>query len=62
MNIEIETTCRRCDRLWTPDHSDYVRGRWRVCPRCRDDPAIPEGSGGKRTERISGEHRGGKDR
>lgn len=36
--IEIETTCRQCRETFTPDHADYVRGLWRVCPRCRDGP------------------------
>lgn len=36
--IELETTCRRCGREWQPDHSDYLRDTWRVCPRCRDGP------------------------
>ena len=38
MNIEMITTCRICGRQWTPDHSDYVAGRWRTCPDCRGHP------------------------
>ena len=34
--IEIETVCITCDDAFTPDHDDYVAGRWRVCTRCRD--------------------------
>lgn len=33
--IELEVTCRHCDRPWTPMHHDYVAGTWRICPRCR---------------------------
>lgn len=36
--IEITTTCARCGADFTPSHSDYVRGIWRVCQRCRDGP------------------------
>lgn len=36
----IDVICARCKRSFEPDHSDYVAGRWRVCPRCRDGPKI----------------------
>ncbi len=36
--IEIEATCTICGHVFTPSHSDYVRGTWRVCTRCRGDP------------------------
>ncbi len=38
MTIEIEVRCQRCRETFIPDHSDYIRGVWRVCPRCRDGP------------------------
>jgi|GEM_PF-2976380 len=36
---ELVTICRICGQDWTPDHQDYVRNTWRVCPQCRDGPA-----------------------
>lgn len=35
---ELLTICRSCGREWTPDHTDYVRNTWRICPDCRDGP------------------------
>lgn len=37
--MELITECRRCREPFTPAHADYVRGRWQVCPRCRDRTA-----------------------
>lgn len=36
--IEMTVICRTCGTEWQPDHSDYVRGRWRQCLACRDGP------------------------
>lgn len=36
--MELLTECTRCGQQWQPDHSDFVRGVWRVCPVCRGDP------------------------
>lgn len=36
--IEIEVRCQRCRVTFIPLHADYIRGVWRVCPRCRDGP------------------------
>lgn len=36
--IEITTSCRQCGEEWSPDHSDFVRGTWKTCRRCRDGP------------------------
>ncbi len=38
--IEIEVSCRTCREIFVPDHSDYVRGLWRTCQRCRDGPDV----------------------
>ena len=37
-DIEILAKCTACGRDFTPSHSDYVRGVWRICPPCRDGP------------------------
>lgn len=34
--IEMQTTCRTCGIAHTPDHADYVAGRWHICSACRD--------------------------
>ena len=39
--IELEVRCRVCRRLWVPLHGDYVRGTWKVCPRCRSAATPP---------------------
>ncbi len=60
MSIELAVTCRACGREWTPDHADYVRGRWRVCRTCRDaDPEneLPALSGDSEASKRRGERR-----
>lgn len=34
--MELLTTCRRCRAAFVPAHADYIRGRWQVCPACRE--------------------------
>ena len=39
MEMEIETTCQKCGKPFTPAHIDYIKGTWRTCPPCRQPPA-----------------------
>jgi len=39
IETEIETVCQTCGDAFTPDHADYVAGRWRTCSACRDRTA-----------------------
>ncbi len=36
--IELTVVCKTCSREFEPDHADYIRGRWRTCPDCRQPP------------------------
>lgn len=52
-HLELEVRCRECRRLWIPLHGDYVRGTWRLCPRCRDPGPREQAAGGiTRNQRI----------
>ncbi len=37
---ELTIKCGGCGEEFSPDHADYVRGTWRVCPACRDGPEV----------------------
>lgn len=41
--IAVETTCIRCGRTFTPSPAAIRRGRWRVCPSCRDAQTLEQG-------------------
>jgi hypothetical protein len=34
--IELIVECRTCGIEWTPDRADFLHGRWRTCPSCRN--------------------------
>ena len=38
--IEIAVTCHRCKAEYLPSHADYVTGKWRYCPECRETGEI----------------------
>lgn len=52
--MELTVTCGGCGEEYLPDHSDYVRGTWRVCPACRDGPASRSMSHATESRTLSG--------
>jgi hypothetical protein len=67
--IELEVSCRQCERIFapsrhdvvtgvwrihTPSRDDFRRGVWRVCRRCRDPSESQSGMGHESSSQTLG--------